>query len=395
MDEQTFFEQQREKRQDTIHAKGFDFYDFGYSRPEDISEEVVDKYGKIKVGVKQLEDAILDMGVLKLPKLPYINKAEIMSAIVRKDYRRLKAISDFFYAASGIYQSVCNYFAFLYRYDWYIYPENVKESAKSEKVIEEYTKLLTYLDGTYIKKMCGEIALKVVKYGAYYGYIIDTPKGAQLQELPYEYCRSIYSVGGAPVVEFNMSFFDDKFKDDAYRAKVLKLFPDEFAKGYALYKQNKLVAEDEFLMSSIDPAFRRRTGWYLLEPGSTIKFNLNGSDLPVFINALPAILDLDAAQELDRKKQMQKLLKILVQKLPMDKNGDLIFDVDEARDLHNNIVKMLSRAIGVDVITTPADVESIDISDKNTSTSDDDLEKVERTVYNSLGLSRNIFNAEG
>ena len=395
MDEQTFFEQQREKRQDTIHAKGFDFYDFGYSRPEDISEEVVDKYGKIKVGVKQLEDAILDMGVLKLPKLPYINKAEIMSAIVRKDYRRLKAISDFFYAASGIYQSVCNYFAFLYRYDWYIYPENVKESAKSEKVIEEYTKLLTYLDGTYIKKMCGEIALKVVKYGAYYGYIIDTPKGAQLQELPYEYCRSIYSVGGAPVVEFNMAFFDEQFKDDAYRAKVLKLFPDEFAKGYALYKQNKLVAEDEFLMSSIDPAFRRRTGWYLLEPGSTIKFNLNGSDLPVFINALPAILDLDAAQELDRKKQMQKLLKILVQKLPMDKNGDLIFDVDEARDLHNNIVKMLSRAIGVDVITTPADVESIDISDKNTSTSDDDLEKVERTVYNSLGLSRNIFNAEG
>ena len=335
------------------------------------------------------------MGVLKLPKLPYINKAEIMSAIVRKDYRRLKAISDFFYAASGIYQSVCNYFAFLYRYDWYIYPENVKESAKSEKVIEEYTKLLTYLDGTYIKKMCGEIALKVVKYGAYYGYIIDTPKGAQLQELPYEYCRSIYSVGGAPVVEFNMAFFDEQFKDDAYRAKVLKLFPDEFAKGYALYKQNKLVAEDEFLMSSIDPAFRRRTGWYLLEPGSTIKFNLNGSDLPVFINALPAILDLDAAQELDRKKQMQKLLKILVQKLPMDKNGDLIFDVDEARDLHNNIVKMLSRAIGVDVITTPADVESIDISDKNTSTSDDDLEKVERTVYNSLGLSRNIFNAEG
>ena len=178
MDEQTFFEQQREKRQDTIHAKGFDFYDFGYSRPEDIPEEVIDKYGKIKVGVKQLEDAILDMGVLRLPKLPYINKAEIMSAIVRKDYRRLKAISDFFYAASGIYQSVCNYFAFLYRYDWYIYPENVKESAKPEKVIEEYTKLLTYLDGSYIKKMCGDIALKVVKYGCYYAYIVDTVKGA-------------------------------------------------------------------------------------------------------------------------------------------------------------------------------------------------------------------------
>jgi hypothetical protein len=92
---------------------------------------------------------------------------------------------------------------------------------------------------------------------------------------------------------------------------------------------------------------------------------------------------------------MQKLLKILVQKLPMDKNGDLIFDVDEARDIHNTAVAMLSRAVGVDVITTFADVESIDISDKNTTASQDDLEKMERAVYNSIGISRNIFNAEG
>jgi hypothetical protein len=42
------------------------------------------------------------------------------------------------------------------------------------------------------------------------------------------------------------------------------------------------------------------------------------------------LLDLEAAQELDRRKQMQKLLKIIVQKLPTDKNGDLIFDIDEA-----------------------------------------------------------------
>ena len=301
-------------------------------------------------------------------------------------------ISDFFYAASGIYQTVCNYFAFLYRYDWYIYPENVKESAKSEKIIDEYTKLLTYLDGTYIKKLCGEIALKVIKYGCYYGYLVETSKGAQLQELPFEYCRTRYSIGGAPAIEFNMAFFDDKFPDVGYRMRVLKMFPDEFAKGYALYKQGKLVDDEN---SDWSTEFKRGYGWYLLDPGLTVKFNLNGSDLPIFINSLPAIIDLDAAQELDRKKQMQKLLKILVQKLPMDKNGDLIFDVDEARDIHNNAVAMLKRAVGVDVITTFADVDSIDISDKNTTTSADDLAKVERAVYTSMGVSRNLFNTDG
>lgn len=316
-----------------------------------------------------------------------------MKAIVERDYKKLRLISDFFYAASGIYQTVCNYFAFLYRYDWYIYPENVSNNAKPDKVIEEYTKILAYLDRSYIKKLCGEIALKVVKYGCYYGYLVESSNSIQVQELPPEYCRTRFSVAGVPAIEFNMAFFDEKFTDVGYRMKVLKMFPEEFQKGYALYKSGKLGPDDEYL--SWEPEFRRTYGWYLLDPACTVKFNINGSDLPIFINALPAILDLDAAQELDRKKQMQKLLKILVQKLPMDKNGDLIFDVDEARDIHNTAVAMLRRAVGVDVITTFADVQSIDISDKNTSTSTDDLEKVERTVYNALGVSRNLFNTDG
>jgi hypothetical protein len=262
-------------KQDTIHAKGFDIFNFGYSVPENIPEDAINEYGKIKVGIKQLEDAVLDLGTLKLARLPFCNKKEIMRAIVTRDYRKLRAISDFFYAASGIYQTVCNYFAFLFRYDWYIYPENVKETAKPEKVIDEYTKLLTYLDGTYIKKLCGEIALKVVKYGCYYGYIVDTPKGAQLQELPYEYCRTRFSVAGSPAIEFNMAFFDDKFPDVGYRMRVLKMFPDEFAKGYALYKQGKLLDTENTVWTN---ELKLTSGWYLLDPGSAIKFNINGSD---------------------------------------------------------------------------------------------------------------------
>jgi len=56
---------------------------------------------------------------------------------------------------------------------------------------------------------------------------------------------------------------------------------------------------------------------------------------------------------------------------------------------------MLKRAIGVDVLTTFAEIESIDLSDKNTSTTTDDLEKVERAVFNSLGISQNLFNTDG
>ena len=59
--------------------------------------------------------------------------------------------------------------------------------------------------------------------------------------------------------------------------------------------------------------------------------------------------------------------------MPLDKNGDLIFDVDEAKDIHNNAVAMLKRAVGVDVLTTFADIDVADMRDNNSVTKADDL----------------------
>ena len=346
-------------------------------------------YNKIKVGVKTLEDAIFNLGdYVKNGNRNLANKGMIMKALADNDLEVLRQVSNYFYKTSGIYQKVCNYFAFLYRYDWYVVPEILDEDkTKEDKVLKEFSKILNYLDNSHIKQLCGEIALEVIKSGAYYGYIVPSDKGLVLQQLPIGYCRSRYKIGTVPAIEFNMKYFDDAFKDVSYRMRVLNLFPKEFVKGYMLYKQNKL-----------QPDFQGDQGcWYLLDPESTVKFSFyNGQyDIPIFANAIPAIIDLDQAQDLDRRKQMQKLLKILVQKLPRDKNGDLIFDVDEAQDLHNNAVQMLKRAVGVDVLTTFADVDSLDMSDRNTTTTTDDLAKVERSVFNAIGISQNIFNTDG
>lgn len=344
------------------------------------------EYNKIKVGVKTLDDAVIKFGDQKRNNPMLADKALIYRALAENNMPLIREISNYFYKTNGLYQNVCNYFAFMYRYDWYIVPEILDEAVKEEKVLKDFHRILGYLDNSHIKQLCGEIALNVIKNGAYYAYVIPSSDGVVLQELPVGYCRSRYKVGTSPAIEFNMRFFDDHFKDINYRMRVLNLFPKEFVKGYMLYKQNKL-----------QPDFQGDKGsWYLLDPEATIKFSFyNDSDIPIFINSIPAIIDLDAAQDLDRRKQMQKLLKVLVQKLPRDKNGDLIFDVDEARDIHNNAVEMLRRAVGVDVLTTFADIESIDMSDKNTTTTTDDLEKVERTVYNALGVSKNIFNTDG
>ena len=368
------------QRQEAIRSKGFSIVDTRNGNEAPI------KYGKIKVGAKTLDDAVLDLGSLKKANATYANKGWVLKCLAENNIPALREISNYFYRTSGIYYRVCNYISTLYRYDWYIVPEILDDNVKEEKVLKEFNYLLDYLDNTHIKKMCADIALAVIKDGAYYGYLVEGTDGLMIQQLPINYCRSRYNVGMNPAVEFNMKFFDDYFTDINYRMRVINMFPKEFQKGYLLYKQGKLPLDNYM------DAFGT---WYLLDPEKTVKFNFNNSDVPMFVNAIPNLLDLDAAQDLDRRKQMQQLLKIVIQKLPMDKNGDLIFDVDEARDIHNNAVEMLCRAIGVDVLTTFADVSVENMSDNNTTTTKDDLEKVERTLFNSLGISQNIFNTDG
>lgn len=385
-------------RQEEIRSKGFDMINSrrGYEGPID--------YGKIKVGTKTLDDAVLNLGSMPKIRHDFGNKAFILQAISERNLPLIREISNYFYNTNGIYSKVCDYFAYLYRYDWYITPEIKDESEKSfEKALIDFNNILGYLDNSHVKKVCGDIASEVVKNGAYYGYISPSRDGLVLQQLPINYCRTRFNIGDMPVIEFDMRFFDENFRDVNYRMKILRMFPKEFQKGYVLYKQGKLEPDTEYYplgrrdthLVNTNTQLNWRPGyWYTLEPGSAVKFCFNNGDQPLFINAIPAILDLDAAQDLDRRKQMQQLLKIVIQKLPFDKNGDLIFDVDEARDIHNNAVEMLQHAIGVDVLTTFADVQVEDMADSNTTTTSDDLERVERTVYNSLGVSKNLFNTD-
>jgi hypothetical protein len=290
-------------RQDQIHEKGFE-----------MMGRQVTEYGKIKVGTKSLEDAVLNLGSIQKVTQKQMSKMSVYRALMDNDIVRLREISDYFYRTSGIYQRVCNYFATMYRYDWYVVPEIFGNEKSNEKIMKDFAKVLNYLDNSHISKVCADIALGVIKNGAYYGYVVDLNDSILLQELPVNYCRARYNTGGSPAVEFNMRFFDVAFPDTAYRMQVLNLFPDEFKKGYVAYKSGKL--NETAVIGSSDPVIRgcsscwqRENGWWLLDPEKTVKFSFNNggngaADIPLFINAIPAILDLDAAQDLDRRKQM-------------------------------------------------------------------------------------------
>jgi len=307
-------------------------------------------------------------------------------ALEQGNINEMREISNYFFTKSGIYSRLCRYMAFLYRYDWVVVPQRFNQKIKDEKVIEGWYKALLLLDNCELKRTFGEIALKVVKNGCYYGYKIEGKNKVFLQELPIKYCRTNFKLNGKPIVEFNVRYFDDAFMSMKKRMKVLKAFPQEFQKGYVKYKKGTLESDDS--TSGME-------GWIGLDPDKAVKFNLNNTDAPLFISVIPKLLDLEDAQDLDKKKMEQQLLRLVIQKLPMDKNSVPVFDMDEGRELHRNAVTMLEKTIGIDVLTTFADVAVEDLSDKSNMSAADQLDKVERTVYNESGVSQMQFNTTG
>lgn len=339
-------------------------------------------FNKIRVGDKKLSDAVsLITDYFEKPSYR-MDRNRVDNILKTYAPAQLRDLSINFFKTSGIYSRLCRYMAYLYRYDTFITPIKINNNVKDDKLIEGWLKSALYLDNCNLKKLFGDIALEVVVKGSYYGYLMRKKDKAVLQQLPADYCRSRYKLDGRDAIEFNVKYFDDTFSDPDYKVKVIKMFPKEIQQGYVKYKKNLLTPD----MRGDDK------GWILLDPKLTFKFNIGRTDTPLFISVIPAILDLDEAKGLDKKRMAQQLLRIIIQKMPLDKNGDMVFDLDEAAQMHQNAVSMIGKAIGVNVLTTFADVEVADMSDKGNMSSADQLEKVERNVYNEAGVSQMQFN---
>ena len=97
-------------------------------------------FSKIRVGMQSLDDAILDLGSLKKANRTYGDKGTILQAMANKDYSTLRDISSYYLEVSGIYERLCKYFAFLYRYDWFVVPYVEDEGIKEDKILSEFSK---------------------------------------------------------------------------------------------------------------------------------------------------------------------------------------------------------------------------------------------------------------
>ena len=136
----------------------------------DSSRYVETDFSKIRVGIKTLQDAVYNVNTFSKINKNFGDKQFVLKAIHDGDLKAVREVSNFYYKVSGIYQRLCRYMAYMYTYDWVVTPfTQLDKNIKVSKVLENFYKALNFLDNFQVKKFFGDVALKVIRYGCYYG----------------------------------------------------------------------------------------------------------------------------------------------------------------------------------------------------------------------------------
>jgi hypothetical protein len=80
---------------------------------------------------------------------------------------------------------------------------------------------------------------------------------------------------------------------------------------------------------------------------------------PLLLNIIPATIDYDDAVAAQREREAEEIRKIIVQKIPHLNDGRLLFEPDEAEEIHYGTVGMMKGNKNVSVLTTYGDVDAI------------------------------------
>lgn len=348
-------------------------------------------FGKLKVRKIRLTQSsaniLKDANSINFDRMSH---KQLIDIIKGNDMERKRKLSKWYYEKDGMYARAVRYIADIYKFDFMIYPnidlDDELKDKKQKEILRKYNQVLEYFDNSSIQLFCRKWAIRVCLEGEYYGYICDDIKDKLvIQDLPTEYCRSRFSYRGNPLVEFNVQYFKKVTSNEKDRERLLNLFPKEIQIGYRKLEANDLPAEEQ----------GDQPGWILLDVNKAFRFNFNDSGLPPFLSAIPALLELDEVQDLEKEKLLQQIEKILVQQFDLDKNGQLPFTMPELQQLNQNAIDMVGDATGISVLSTVAGVHMENLDTNSNGESANAIEAAESDVYNNLGISTNLFNTNG
>ena len=286
-------------------------------------------------------------------------------------------LSRNYFNRGGFYQRLLLHYATLLKYTGLLIPNPSFGKNLSEKyIVKKYNNAVVFIDNAKLPKLFTHIAIKALRDGCYYGVIQKvTDSSISVLDLPIFYCRSRFKdKEGNDIVEFDVTYFDT-IVDEEYRKKALAAYPKEVTNWYRRYKNRKTNKR-----------------WCFISPGVGICISLI-DDKPIFLNVITAELEYEEAKDINKERDLEEIRKILVQKVPHLQDGGLLFEPEEALEMHRGAVDMLKKNENLSVLTTYTDVDAI-VSKTSNDNALNSVDKALANIYAESGSSSQLFGTD-
>lgn len=303
---------------------------------------------------------------------------ELIDIIDSGSLETQQSVSEQYYQSNGYYQQFINYYATLLKYAGILIPNANGKSLSSPHILKRYNNAMDYVDKMNLPIWLAHCARRALIYGTYYGLRVDLGKKQfGVVDLPVRYCKTEFrDPEGNDIIQFNVGYFSTISNKDA-REEIIKLYPPIVQKQWKAYEKKRSAS----------------TAWVIIPTEFGICFTLFDGK-PLLLKVLPAILDYDESVVLEHKKDSANIEKVLVQEIPHLPDGRLVFEPDEAAEMHSGAVGMLKSAKTIRVLTTYAHVDAIS-SNADLGDVDDKLNRMEQNIFAKAGVSGQIFAPTG
>jgi hypothetical protein len=294
-----------------------------------------------------------------------------------QNYLQLQQVSQYLKTTGGNYYRIIKYFSKMLTFDHILYPamSGVKMN-KNDKIVKSLDDAAIYLDKMNIKYNYKWITERILDNGEIYLYKLEDSKGIVYKEIPTNFCRISTIEDGVFGYEVNIQMFN--------AANIVE-FPLEFQNIYEEYNKNENKDNQK---KSTD------ANWIQVSKKG-FAFNFNGVNsihgIPPFCFIFDDIMSVDDSKDLQQDITKLDNLKLIHQKLPMNKDtGEVQIDGDDAAIYHGATKKNLPA--GVAITTNPLEMQAITLS-KSGNQQIDIVQQAQQLVWDNIGVSNLLFSS--
>lgn len=287
-------------------------------------------------------------------------------------------LSRYYFHKDGYYKQIIIHYATLLKYMGLLIPNpSAGKNLSTSHISKRYFSAMDLVEAMHLPTWLTNCAQRALVDGCYYGVRVDTDKNTfAVLDLPAQYCCSRFKdASGNDLIEFDLSYFNTITLAES-RDAALEAYPKVIVKAYRKWVKGNLSSN-----------------WFIIPSDIGVCLPLFDGR-PLFLSVIPATIAYDEAVQNRQDKEAEDIHKIIVQQIPHLSDGRLLFEPDEAEEIHAGTVGMLKGNKNISVLTSYADVSAIS-SNSSDENSDDLLTRIEQNIYTQAGVSGQIFASTG